>query len=99
MNHTELKALRRFFFLDIVDAANLIAGVSARTWQRYEKGTVTIHKDVIEKMNKLKQERKEILKKMSAGEVININVATERNEQELTRILISSVSAELIAKS
>ncbi|OCG64976.1 hypothetical protein A9G48_00990 [Gilliamella sp. wkB18] len=99
MNHTELKALRRFFFLDIVDAANLIAGVSARTWQRYEKGTVTIHKDVVEKINKLKQERKEILKKLSAGEVVNINVTAERNEQELTKILISSVSAELIAKS
>ncbi|MCO6546882.1 MAG: DUF1870 family protein [Gilliamella sp.] len=99
MNHTELKALRRFFFLDIVDAANLIAGVSARTWQRYEKGTVTIHKDVIEKMNKLKQERNEILKKMSDGDVVNINATADHNEQELTKILISSVSAELMAKS
>ncbi|NUF49507.1 Aca2/YdiL-like domain-containing protein [Gilliamella sp. ESL0250] len=99
MNHTELKALRRFFFLDVVDAANLIAGVSVRSWQRYEKGTVTIHKDVIEKMNKLKQERKEILKQMSAGETPKIDITKTHNEQELTRILILSVSAELIAKS
>lgn len=99
MTKEQLKALRRFFFLDVVDAANLIAGVSVRSWQRYEKGTVTIPKDVIEKMNKLKQERKEILKMMSAGETPNIDITKTHNEQELTRILILSVSAELIAKS
>ena len=73
MTKEQLKALRRFFFLDVVDAANLIADVSVRSWQRYEKGTVTIPKDVIEKMNKLKQERKEILKMMSAGETPKID--------------------------
>ena len=99
MTKEQLKALRRFFFLDVVDAANLIAGVSVRSWQRYEKGTVTIPKDVIEKMNKLKQERKEILKMMSASETPKIDITKTHNEQELTRILILSVSAELIAKS
>lgn len=99
MTKEQLKALRRFFFLEVVDAANLIAGVSVRSWQRYEKGTVTIPKDVIEKMNKLKQERKEILKMMSAGETPKIDITKTHNEQGLTRILILSVSAELIAKS
>lgn len=88
MTNTELKLLRKYLFLDVVDAANYIADVSARTWQRYESGEIKIPKDVIDKMIELKQERNEILRSL------NFN-----SDDPLKQKLIDSVKAELLSKS
>ncbi|HDR1187531.1 DUF1870 family protein [Pasteurella multocida] len=53
MNNNELQMLRKALFLDIVEAAELVGGVSARTWQRWEKGDINVPFDVEQKMRKL----------------------------------------------
>lgn len=61
MTNIELKALRRLFFLDVADAATYIGKCSKRAWQYWESGSRKISDDVINIMNKLKEERTELL--------------------------------------
>ena len=56
MTNIELKALRRLFFLDVADAATYIGKCSKRAWQYWESGSRKIPDDVINIMNKLKEE-------------------------------------------
>lgn len=94
MTNTELKALRRLFFLDVTEAAQFIGNCHVRTWQRWEQGTRSIPEDVIKIMNLLKEDRQEIL-------AILQNKGTYENAKAnnlLYARLIESVKAELLAK-
>jgi DNA-binding transcriptional regulator YiaG len=57
MTNTELKALRRLFFLDVAEAAQFIGNCHVRSWQRWEQGTRAIPGDVVKMMNLLIEER------------------------------------------
>ncbi|OTQ34218.1 DUF1870 family protein [Gilliamella apis] len=61
MTNIELKALRRLFFLYVADAVTYIGKCSKRAWQYRESGSRKIPDDVINIMNKLKEERTELL--------------------------------------
>lgn len=94
MTSTELKALRRFFFLDVVDAASYVGNCSARAWQHWESGNRKIPADVIDMMNKLKEERKEILF-MLCNKDFSYNI---NQDGALYDKLLESAQAELLAK-
>ncbi|WP_318493445.1 Aca2/YdiL-like domain-containing protein [Photobacterium leiognathi] len=61
MTNNELKQLRRLLFLDVSEAAALIAGCESRTWQRWEKGDRAIPSDVIRTIKMLSLMRVERL--------------------------------------
>lgn len=94
MTNTELKALRRLFFLDVAEAAQFIGNCHVRTWQRWEQGTRSIPEDVIKMMNLLKQDRQEILEMLANKGFYKNAIA---NDLIYAR-LIESVKAELLAK-
>lgn len=92
MTNTELKALRRLFFLDVSEAAEFIGDCHVRTWQRWEQGARRIPDDVIKMMNLLKEDRQEILFRLQ-------NNITDKNANNVLHTrLIESVQAELLAK-
>ncbi|MWN30996.1 MULTISPECIES: Aca2/YdiL-like domain-containing protein [unclassified Gilliamella] len=93
MTNTELKALRRLFFLDVTEAAQFIGNCHVRTWQRWEQGTRSIPDDVVKMMNLLIEERQGILAMLSNNSYVD---ATTDNI--LYSRLIESVKAELFAK-
>lgn len=93
MTNTELKALRRLFFLDVAEAAQFIGERSARAWQRWEQGTRRIPEDVIKMMDLLKEDRQEILTMF-----LNKTYKDVKAKDLLHARLIESVKAELIAK-
>ncbi|MCX8639927.1 DUF1870 family protein [Gilliamella sp. B3172] len=95
MTNTELKALRRFFFLDVAEAAQFIGDCHIRTWQRWEQGTRSIPEDVIEMINLLKEDRQEILAMMQNKGTYE----SAKNNNLLYSRLIESVQAELLAKN
>lgn len=94
MTNTELKALRRLFFLDVSEAAQFIGDCHVRTWQRWEQGTRSIPKDVIKIMNLLKGDRQEIL-----AMFLNKTYEDIKTNDLLHARLVESVKAELFAKS
>lgn len=94
MTNTELKALRRLFFLDVAEAAQFISKNSGRAWQRYEQGTRKIPEDVIKMMNLLKEDRQEILTMLQNNKTYKDVKANDL----LHARLIESVKAELFAK-
>lgn len=46
LTNSELQAMRKLLMLDVVEAAELIGNVSARSWQRWEDGTRTVPSDI-----------------------------------------------------
>ena len=94
MTNTELKALRRLFFLDVAEAAQFIGNCHVRTWQRWEQGTRSIPDDVIKMMNLLIEERQSILAMLSNSDTY-VDATTDNI---LYFRLIESVRAELLAK-
>lgn len=94
MTNTELKALRRLFFLDVAEAAQLIGDCHVRSWQRWEQGTRSIPEDVIKMMNLLKEDRQEILAMLQNKGTYE---SAKANNLLYSR-LIESVQAELLAK-
>jgi hypothetical protein len=95
MTGYELKALRRFFFLDVVDAANYIGKCSVRAWQYWEKGNRKVPLDVINIMMQLKEERQELLSALSKNNSFN----DFKSDDLIYSRLIASVKAELLAKN
>lgn len=93
MTNTELKALRRLFFLDVTEAAQFIGNCHVRTWQRWEQGTRSIPDDVVKMMNLLIEERQGILAMLS-----NNSYTDATTDNILCSRLIESVRAELLAK-
>ncbi|WP_294883700.1 DUF1870 family protein [uncultured Gilliamella sp.] len=89
MTNIELKALRRLFFLDVADTATYIGKCSKRAWQYWESGSRKISDDVINIMNKLKEERTELLLLLQTDNLFS-NLVYSR--------LIDSVKAELYSK-
>lgn len=61
MNGSELKSLRKLFFLEVAEAAKEIGGVEDRTWRRWEDGSRKVPGDVIEVMQQLALTRQELL--------------------------------------
>lgn len=57
MNEFALMACRKLFFLDVVEAAQHIGGVSPRTWRYYEAGRSKIPEHITSKMEGLLQRR------------------------------------------
>lgn len=57
MNNLSLMACRKLFFLDVVEAAKYIGGVSPRTWRYYEAGRNKIPDHIVSKMKGLLQRR------------------------------------------
>lgn len=51
MTASELQALRKFLMLDVSEAADVIGGVSKRSWQYWEAGRSPVPDDVENKMN------------------------------------------------
>ncbi|MDN3525619.1 DUF1870 family protein [Halomonas sabkhae] len=51
MTASELQALRKFLMLDVSEAAEIIGGVSRRSWQYWEAGRSPVPDDVEDKMN------------------------------------------------
>lgn len=50
LNNHELQAMRKLMMLDVSEAAELIGGVSNRTWQYWESGRSKVPSDVNDKM-------------------------------------------------
>lgn len=50
MTNKELKALRQILALECSEAAEYIAGVRVRSWQRWEAGNVPVPDDIAEKI-------------------------------------------------
>jgi galactose-1-phosphate uridylyltransferase len=60
MTNIELQALRRLFMLTIDEAAKYIASdVSPNQWQAWEQGEESIPDEVVENIQKLRNERKD----------------------------------------
>jgi hypothetical protein len=95
MTKTELRALRKFFFLDVADAANHIGHCSIRCWQYWENGGRKIPLDVIHIMNELKKERQKILLSCTK----NNDCVDFKSDDLICSKLIQSVKAELFAKN
>lgn len=57
MNNLSLMACRKLFFLDVIEAAKYIGGVSPRTWRYYEAGRSKIPENIASKMEGLLQRR------------------------------------------
>lgn len=57
MDNLALMACRKLFFLDVVEAAQYIGGVSPRTWRYYESGRSKIPEHIALKMEGLLQRR------------------------------------------
>jgi hypothetical protein len=94
MTNTELKALRRLFFLDVAEAAQFIGNCHVRSWQRWEQGVRAIPEDVIKMMNLLIEERQGILTMLSNSDTY---VDATANNILCSR-LIESAKAELFSK-
>ena len=73
MTNIELKALRRLFFLYVADAVTYIGKCSKRAWQYRESGSRKIPDDVIDTMNKLKEERTELLLLLQTDNLLSNN--------------------------
>lgn len=61
MNGKELQALRKLLMLDASEAAELIGGVTTRSWQYWEAGRTAVPADVAEKMEDLLNQRNDLL--------------------------------------
>ncbi|WP_392565790.1 DUF1870 family protein [Utexia brackfieldae] len=70
INNHELQALRKLLMLDVSEAAEFVAKVSARTWQYYESGGRPIPKDVETEMYALIQFRSDLIDELE----LNLNV-------------------------
>lgn len=93
MTNTELKTLRRLFFLDVTEASKFIGDCHVRSWQRWEQGTRRIPDDVIKMMNLLKEDRQAILTMF-----LNKTYKDIETNDLLHARLVESVKAELFAK-
>ena len=80
MNHKELQALRKLFFLSVAEAAEHIGGVSARSWQFWESGKYSIPEDVADKMLQLAQRRLNMIE--TCEDLINENPEAEETTQQ-----------------
>ena len=69
MNNLELQACRKMLFLDVVEAAELIGEVGARTWRYYESGRSSIPERVLQKMDALLNRRQNVLEQMRVDAV------------------------------
>ena len=94
MTNIELKALRRLFFLYVADAVTYIGKCSKRAWQYRESGSRKISDDVINIMNKLKEERTELLLLLQTDNLFSNN----KIGNLVYSRLIDSVKAELYSK-
>ena len=61
MTHTELKMLRKLFFLQAIEAAEHVAGVTKKTWYRWEEGSRNIPRAVQDTMIMLAATRVDLL--------------------------------------
>ena len=61
MNNKELQAARMLLFLSVKEASEQIGRVSARSWQRWEKGDQAVPKDVEGEMLTLCAKRTEMI--------------------------------------
>jgi len=66
MNAKELQAARRVLMLDVREAAELIGGVSKRSWQYWEAGRSKVPDDVGRKMAELLKRRQSLLEETEA---------------------------------
>lgn len=66
MNKTELESLRRLLFFSVSEAAELIGGVTPRSWQYWEQGKREIPCDVSVKIMRLVKWRKSVLDALRA---------------------------------
>ncbi|WP_299314224.1 DUF1870 family protein [uncultured Halomonas sp.] len=66
MNSRELQALRKFLMLDVSEAAEIIGGVSKRSWQYWEAGRSPVPDDVEDKMNGLMTQRQYLMDEIGA---------------------------------
>ena len=61
MNKKELQATRRLLMISVKEAADHVGNVSARTWQRWEHGSLNVPGDIGEKMQNLAEKRRLII--------------------------------------
>lgn len=61
MNNKELQATRKLLMLDVSEAAELIGGVSPRTWQYWEAGRNAVPTEVADEMRNLLSIRLEMM--------------------------------------
>ncbi|OTQ55824.1 hypothetical protein B6D21_05325 [Gilliamella apis] len=94
ITNIELRAPRRLFFFDVTDAAIYIGKFSKRAWQYRESGSRKIPDDVINIMNKLKEERTELLLLLQTDNLFSNN----KIGNLVYSRLIDSVKAELYSK-
>ncbi|PHI44607.1 hypothetical protein B9T65_25200 [Serratia marcescens] len=78
MTNKELKALRQILTLECSEAAEHIAGVSTRSWQRWEAGVVPVPDDVANQLTDLANIRDGLVEQhyeefQAAGDVITLN--------------------------
>lgn len=66
MNAKELQALRKMLMLDVSEAAEVIAGVSKRSWQYWEAGRSPVPEDVADRMTGLLTVRQMALDQLEA---------------------------------
>ena len=66
MNGKELQAARKVLMLDVREAAELIGGVSKRSWQYWEAGRSKVPDDVGRKMAELLKRRQTLLEEAEA---------------------------------
>lgn len=66
MNAKELQALRKMLMLDVSEAADIIGGVSKRSWQYWESGRSPVPDDVENKMMGLLEQRQYLMSEIEA---------------------------------
>lgn len=67
MNAKELQALRKMLMLDVSEAAEIIGGVSTRSWQYWEAGRSPVPDDVEDKMMRALTQRQHLMDEIEAN--------------------------------
>ncbi|MCE8042473.1 DUF1870 family protein [Halomonas daqingensis] len=96
MNAKELQALRKFLMLDVREAAEIIGGVSKRSWQYWEAGRSPVPQDVADKMEGLLTVRQTVLERLEA-EALDYSDNPQDEHGERLRVPFYPTLAEFAA--
>lgn len=106
MNKTELKLMRKLLFFSVAEAAEDIGGVSARAWQRWEKGDRPLPEDVAQKMcwylefytACLDSYEEEVINQIESNGIAYIPLSPEESDGgDLSEVAIKNIHEAVIA--